>query len=135
MSMWWAAVLALLVLELKPLLDAQLTSPNEPACPGNRIIFVCHHTGLLSRWTITLPSTMQRLENNTLMRPIGSIVTFENDPSFHFELHIVSIGPNSITSELQVMAVRGLNGVTVKCREAQQSDPFMFTISSALIGE
>ena len=131
MSMWWAAVLALLVLELKPLLDAQLTSPNEPACPGNRIIFVCHHTGLLSRWTITLPSTMQRLENSTLMRPIGSIVTFENDPGFNFELHILSNSPDNITSVLQVMVVSRLNGVTLECTGPQQSD--MFTISSALI--
>ena len=43
---------------------------------------------------------------------VGSIVIFENDP-FHFEIHIVSNSSNSITSEMQVTAVRQLDGVTL----------------------
>ena len=93
-------------------IDAQLTSPSEAVCPGNCVIFTCQLTGFFSRWTINLPSVM--LHNSAQISQQGSIVTFSNDP-FDFEIHVVSNTSNSITSELQVTAVRQLDGVTVEC--------------------
>ena len=125
------AVLALLVLKLESLLDAQLTPPSEPVCPGNRIIFVCHHTGPVSRWTVIgLPGSIQ-LQNSTR---IGSIVTFDNDPGFHFKLCSVSNNPNNITSELQVTAVSELDGVRVICATGGSED-LTFIIQVASIGK
>ena len=111
-------------------IDAQLTSPSEAVYPGNRVIFTCQQTGFLSRWTINLPSVM--LQNSALTSQRGSIVTFSNDP-FDFEIHVVSNSSNSIISELQVTAVRQLNGVTVECDGA--SKHYMSTIEVAPVGE
>ena len=106
-------------------------SPSEAVRPGNRVIFTCHQTGFLSRWTISLPSVV--LQNSVRSSQVGSTVTFVNDPGFHFEIHVVSNSSNSITSELQVTAVRQLNGVTVECSGISENS--MSAIQVASIGE
>ena len=73
------------------------------------------------------------LQNSTRSSQVGLIVTFAYDPGFHFEIHVISISSNSITTELQVTAVRQLNGVTVEC--AGPSGPSMYVIQVAPIGE
>ena len=110
-------------------------SPSEAVCPGNRVIFTCHQTSFLSRWTIN-PQSGIMLENSVQGSQVGSIVTFVNDPGFHFEIHVVSNSSNSsnsLTSELQVTAVRELNGVPVKC--SGSSGNYMSTIQVASVGE
>ena len=114
------------------LLDAQLTSPSEAVCPGNRVIFTCQLTGFFSRWTINLPSVILMLHNSAQISQQGSIVTFSNDP-FDFEIHVVSNRSNSITSELQVTAVRQLNGVTVECGGVNET--FMSANRIVSVGE
>ena len=64
---------------------------------------------------------------------VGSKVTIVNDPGFHFEIQIVSNSSNAIISELQVTAVRELNGVTVEC--SGLSGNYMSTIEVASVGE
>ena len=92
------------------ILDAQLTAPDEAVCPGNHI-FICQQTGFLSSWTINLPS-VQLHTYSTVRFPERVRSTFQNDPGFHFEVHITSNSTNITTSELQVTAVRELDGVT-----------------------
>ena len=99
-------------------------------CPGNRVIFTCQQTGFVSRWTINLPSVL--LQNSAQISQRGSIVTFSKDP-FDFEIHIASNSSNSITSELQVTAVKRLNGVRVQCSRVNET--FMSAIRVASIGE
>ena len=55
------------------------------------------------------------LQNTAQSSQIESILSFVNDPGFNFELHVVSFNSSIITTELQVTAVRELNGVTVEC--------------------
>ena len=93
--------------------DAQLTSPTEPVCPGNCVIFTCHQPGAFINWRIILRSVT--LQNVAQSSHYGSSLTFVADPGFGFKIHIVSNSSNSITTELQVTAVRELNGVTVEC--------------------
>ena len=112
------------------ILDAQLPSPSEPVCPGNRAIFICQQSGAVARWMIFLPSGT--LENTALNSQIGSVLTFVNDPGFNFGLHVISFNSNIITTELWVTAVRELNGVTVECGG---SVIFMSTIQVASVGE
>ena len=144
--MWWTAVIYIALLVSKSsknyytesttscmiiiLLDAQLTSPSEAVCPGNRVIFTCQQTGFLSRWAIYLPSLM--LQNSIQISQRGSIVIFAKDP-FDFEIHVVSNSSNNITSELQVTAVKRLNGVRVQCSRVNET--FMSAIRVASIGE
>ena len=144
--MWWTAVIYIALLVSKSsknyyaesttscmiiiLLDAQLTSPSEAVCPGNRVIFTCQQTSIVSRWTINLPSVV--LHNSAQISQRGSIVTFTSDP-FDFEIHVVSNSSNSITSELQVTAVRQLNGVTVECSRVNET--FMSAIRVVSVGE
>ena len=64
---------------------------------------------------------------------VGSVITLGVDRGFNFELHIVSNSLGIITTQLQVTAVRELDGVTVECIGA--SDDFMFTIQVASVGE
>jgi hypothetical protein len=64
---------------------------------------------------IRLPSAAATLQNTAQSSQIGSLLTFVNDPGFNFELHVVSSSSNILTTELQVTAVRELNGVTVEC--------------------
>ena len=100
-------------------------------CPGNRVVFTCQQTSTPSRWTINLPSIT--LQNSAQSSLVGSILTFGNDPVFHFELHIVSNSSNRLTSELQVTAVRELNGVRVECTGINGT--FVSTIRVASVGE
>ena len=58
---------------------------------------------------------------------------FPDDPGFNFEIHVISSGSDGITTELQVTAVRELNGVTVEC--AGFATSCTFTISIASVGE
>jgi hypothetical protein len=112
--------------------DAQLMSPSEPVCPGNRVIFTCQQSGAIARWTITLPSVT--LENTAQSSQTGSLTfTTPADPGFNFEIHIVSFNSNSLTTELQVPAVRELDGVTVAC--AGSSGSFLSSIQVASVGE
>ena len=114
--------------------DAELLSPSDPVCPGNRVIFTCQLSGAFARWRINLPSVLT-LQNTAQSSQVGSVLTFVNDPGFNFELHIVSFNSNIdiITTELQVTAVRELNGVTVEC--AGSSETFTSTIQVASVGE
>ena len=92
-------IMYLHTIQLFIVIDAQLTSPVEAVCPGNRVIFTCQQAGSLSRWMIYLPSII--LQSTARSSQNGSTLTFDNDPGFHFELHVVSNSSNSITvSEL-----------------------------------
>ena len=71
------------------------------------------------------------LQNTARSSQNGSVLTFVGDPGFNFEIHVVSSGSN-ITSELQVTAVRELDGVTVEC--IGTSGTFMSTIRVASVG-
>ena len=106
-------------------------SPSEDVCPGNRVIFTCQQTSIVSRWVINLPSGM--LQTSVRSSQVGSKVTIVNDPGFHFEIHVVSNSSNSIISELQVTAVRQLNGVTVECDADHER--YTSTIEVASVGE
>jgi hypothetical protein len=113
--------------------DAQLMSPSDPVCPGNPVIFICQQPGTIAEWMITLPSgTIQTVVESS---QYGSILTINvtADPGFDFEIHIVSISSNSLTTELQVTAVRELNGVAVQC--AGPSGAFPSIIQVASVGE
>ena len=113
--------------------DGQLISPSEPVCPGNRVILTCQQPGTLTRWTITLSSSTIDNSVQSPQNGPGSILMFENDPGFNFEIHVISSGSDSITTELQVTAVRELNGVTVEC--AGLTTRFTSTIIVASISE
>ena len=99
-------------------------------CPGNRVILTCQQPGAVAVWMIHLPSGT--LQNTALSSQIESVLTFVNDPGFNFELHVVSFNSNILTTELQVTAVRELNGVTVEC---DGSGMFVSTIQIASVGE
>ena len=74
------------------------------------------------------------LQNVAFSTQLGSVVTFMNDPGFNFELHIVSNSSgNFTTTELQVTAVRELNGVTVECFGS--SGTITSTINVTSVGE
>ena len=109
------------------IIDTQLTSPSEPVCPGNPVIFTCQQSlsGGNTRWDI------KSRHQNVQSTQVGSI-TFEVD-GFQFEVRVVSTSSNILTSELQVTAVRELNDVTVKCVGATGN--FMSTIQVASIGK
>ena len=113
--------------------DAQLISPSEPVCPGNRVIFTCQLPGSLIRWTITLSSSTIDNSVQSPQNGPGSILRFPEDPGFNFEIHVISSGSDGITTELQVTAVRELNGVMVEC--AGLTTRFTSTISIASISE
>ena len=107
-------------------------SPSDPVCPGNRVIFTCQQPGTFTRWRIMLPSgTIQHL---TFSTQLGSILTFANDPDFNFEVHVVSNSSDILTTELQVTAVKELNGVTVECFGSNESR-FTSTINVTSVGE
>ena len=125
-------IMYLHTIQLFIVIDAQLTSPVEAVCPGNRVIFTCQQAGSLSRWMIYLPSIILQSAAQSSQND-GSTLTFDNDPGFHFELHVVSNSSNSIASELQVTAVSELNGVIVEC--GGLSGTFMSAIQVASVGE
>jgi hypothetical protein len=113
--------------------DAQVASPSDPVCPGNRVIFTCQQGGAFARWTIYLP-TGQTLQQPAQNSRYGSVETFMNDPGYIFEIHVLSNSSSaSITSELQVTAVRELNGVRVEC--FGPNGTMMYTINVASVGE
>ena len=95
--------------------DAQLTSPDEPVCVAEQVVFVCQQTVPTLTWTVDLPGG-RSIERTVLSPQVGTVWTFVNDPGFEFEVHILSSSSASIISELRVTAVRQLNGVTVECR-------------------
>ena len=107
-----------------------MIAPSEPVCPGNRVIFTCQQSGAVARWRIFLPSVT--LQNTAQNSQIGSVLAFVNDPGFNFEHHVLSFSSNIITTELQVTAVRELNGVRVECAG---STFFTSTIRVASVGE
>ena len=61
---------------------------------------------------------------------MGSVITFGVDRGFNFELHIVSFSSDILTTELQVTAVRELDGVTVVCTGFNGTSSFMIEIAS-----
>ena len=113
--------------------DAQFISPSDPVCSGNCVIFTwqCQQPGTFIQWSIYLQPT--QLRQTAQSTQVGSVITFGVDRGFDFELHIVSFSSNILTTELQVTAVRELNGVTVDCIGV--SGTSMFTIQVASVGE
>ena len=112
-------------------IGGQITvSPSDPVCPGNRVIFTCQQTGFSTVWSINLQPV---LHQNIRSTQVGSVISFGVDSGFMFELHIVSNSSGILTTELQVTAVRELNGVTVECIGA--SGTFSLTIQVASVGE
>ena len=109
---------------------AQLASPSEPVCSGNRVIFTCQQPGAFAQWRINLQPTLRQTAQST---QVGSVITFGVDSGFNFELHIVSNSSGILTTELQVTTVRELNDVTVEC--IGSSGTFMSIIDVASVGE
>ena len=107
------------------MISAQLTSPSEPVCPGNPVIFICQQSGIVVRWSIKLQPIIHQTVQST---QVGTTVPFGEDRDFHFELHIVS----NVTTKLEVTAVRELNNVKVECKG--DSGDFESTIQVASIG-
>ena len=113
-------------------IDVQLISPSDPVCPGNRVIFICQQPGTSTRWRIHLQPILRQSAQST---QVGSVITFGEDRGFDFELHIVSNSSNILTTELQVTAVKELNGVTVDCIGGSGTSICMSTIQVASVGE
>ena len=106
-------------------------SPSEPVCPGNRVIINCQQSGSRTSWEIDLQPTLHLATGDA---PVGLVITSEVDPGFNFELHIVSRSSSSaITTELQVTAVRELDGIPVRC--TGRDGILRSTIRVASIGE
>ena len=98
-------------------------------CPGNRINFTCQQTGA-TQWNIHLqPALLQSAQ----ITQVGSVITFGVDRGFNFELYIVSFSSGILTTELQVTAVRELDGVTMVCN--RPNGAFPSTIQVASVGE
>ena len=95
--------------------DAQLTSPGEVVCVGKQVVFVCQRD-YFTRWSVFLPGgTTYELRVFPSQAP-GTILTFQNDTSFGFKIHVLSSSSdNTVHSELRVTAVRQINGTTVEC--------------------
>ena len=104
--------------------DGQLTPPNETVCVGQQVVFTCQQTGVNSRWKVNLPN--KTISNSVYASLEGTVSTFINDPGFGFEIHrLPSSSSSSVISELRVIAVEQLDGVTVECIA---SEMFMTTI-------
>ena len=115
------------------MIDAQLTSPSEAVCAGTRIRFSCLQNGTHATWTVNLISPSMMLSGIVQGNLDGSILHFQGDPGFNFEIHIISSTSNRLTTELRVTAVRELNGVTVQCAGASGS--FVSVIRVVPVGE
>ena len=77
-------------------------------------------------------------QNGVQNNPHGSVLTFEGETDpFDFEVHVVSSASNGshiiIVTELQVNAVRELDGVTVECDGG--SGRLMSAVQVASVGE
>ena len=95
-------------------------------------MFVCQQTGPTLTWRVILPGGIS-IERTVLSPQAGTVLTFETDRSFGFEIHILSSSSAGIMSELRVTAVSELNGVTVECRGGSGS--FMSNIQVVSVGE
>ena len=100
-------------------------------------MFVCQQTGSTSRWTVgNLPGDTGTLDQISLTvdsSQAGTVLTIQDDPSFGFEIHILSSSsPSSVISELRVTAVRQLNGTTVECAGVRV---YTSTIQIASVGK
>ena len=97
-------------------------------CPGNRIIFTCQESGPSTVWSINLQPRLDHFARST---QVGSVIPFGDHFGFNFELHVVSFNSSIdiLTTELQVTAVRELNGIIVECAGAS------ITIQVASVGE
>ena len=104
-------------------------SPSEPVCPGNRVIFTCQQSGFSTQWRINMDQMPPQTVHST---QVGSVITF-GDP-LNFKIRVVSNRSGILTTELQVTAVRELNGVTVECA-GLTGISFTSTISIASVGE
>ena len=83
------------------MIDAQLISPGDAVCPGNRITFACQHAEPgATIWRIYLQ--LRVLAQIVLSNEVGFSYSFQGDPGFGFQLQISSITSNIITTELQV---------------------------------
>ena len=99
---------------------------------GNRVVLSCEQMDSQTRWTVTLLSGIE-LEKVVMSADVGRIFTFENDPGFGFELHVLSrSSATRVFSELRVTAARQLNGVSVECTGFHI---FMSTVHVALVGK
>ena len=108
--------------------NAQLTSPDEPVCIGEQVVFVCQRTSTTSLWAVNLP--LVTLQNSAAVSQAGTVLTFQNDPGFGFEIHVFNFSQSSgFVSELHVTAASQLNGVTLECDGSSGS--FMSTIHIA----
>ena len=98
-------------------------------------MFGCQQPGSTSRWTVDLPGGISnQLSNSASSSLAGRVLTFQNDPGFGFEIHVLSSSSSSsVISELRVTAVRELNGVTVKC--AGSDGTYRSTIQITSVGE
>ena len=77
-------------------------------------MFICQHPGSALVWTVDLPGGT--ITESVASSQAGRVLTFANDPGFEFEVHVLSSSSaSSIISELCVIAVKQLNGVTVEC--------------------
>ena len=99
---------------------------------GKQVVFVCQQTGPTLTWRVVLPGQTS-IERSVLSSQVGTKLTFQSDPGFGFEIHILSSSSSGIISELRVTAVRQLNGVTVECRGGGGTD--MSNIQIASVGE
>ena len=84
-------------------------------------MFTCQQASPFVKWKVHLPDIT--LINSVYSSQAGRVSTFLNDPGFGFQLHVL---PSSvIIYELNVTAVKQLDGVTVECIA---SEMFMSTI-------
>ena len=98
-------------------------------CPGNRVIFTCQQLGA-TIWNVHLQTALLQTAQSA---QVGSVITFGVDSGFNFELHIVSFSSGTLTTELQVIAMRELDGVTVECEGPNGTS--LSTIQVASVGE
>ena len=96
--------------------DAQLTSPVEAVCGGKQVLFVCQRD-YFTRWSVFFPGDLEAIyELRVLPSQAGTVLTFQDDTSFGFEIHVLSSSSNTtVLSQLRVTAVRQLNGTIVEC--------------------
>ena len=105
-------------------------------CEGKQVVLTCQGTGSSSRWTVgnLRSGAVDQISLTVDSSQAGRVLTFQDDPGFGFEIHVLSSSSTSnVISELRVTAVRELNGVTVEC--AGGSGRFTSTIQIASVGK